>query len=465
MRSVTRRPPRTSKPTSSYLQARAIWKRRGEDNLRRAVELYQSALARDPGFARAHAALASAYVVLPGYSSEDGDEEKYLPMAEQSARQALALDPKIGEAHAVLAQINSEQRQPARCGVRLLLRDFARAERTHATPLVLDPAAEGRPPRCRRSSRRDARTNSTRARRCWRRTSPTLYLMRGEDEQALRFSKLASELGISSGASEGIDATVAMRRGQWEECEAAAACAGTPAGRAEVEGGRVRRCRRGSGEAPGRRGGLARGRPEGCDAGGPVDALHAAGAERHRLPDRRATRSTRDRMAWLHDWNIMHAWSPKPRASARIRASRSSPSASAWSTTGSSTAIRTIATPARATSPSSVRRERGGVRAGAAAWYESDGRKDLPWQRTARRTACGSPRSCCSRRRSERPPATTSASSRVFRQCAISGPPSSTKCCISGPASVTTRAPATCSARPRYWCSATAVSFQRHSTR
>jgi len=49
-----------------YLQGRAIWKRRGADNLQRAIDLYQSALGKDPGFARASAALASAYVVLPG---------------------------------------------------------------------------------------------------------------------------------------------------------------------------------------------------------------------------------------------------------------------------------------------------------------------------------------------------------------------------------------------------------------
>ena len=92
-----------------YLQGRAIWKRRGEDNLMRAIDMYQAALARDPAFARAHAALASAYVVMPGYTKDEGDETKFLQLAEQSARQALALDPNIGEAHAVLAQSNSDK--------------------------------------------------------------------------------------------------------------------------------------------------------------------------------------------------------------------------------------------------------------------------------------------------------------------------------------------------------------------
>ncbi len=96
-----------------YLQGRAIWKRRGAENLKRAIELYQAAIGKDPAFARAHAALASAYVVLPGYTKETDDEEKFLQLAEDAARQALAIDPNIGEAHAVLAQINAESWRPA----------------------------------------------------------------------------------------------------------------------------------------------------------------------------------------------------------------------------------------------------------------------------------------------------------------------------------------------------------------
>src|SRR5512139_1861074 len=76
-----------------YLQGRDVWKRRGEDNLRKAIDLYQRAIGLDPGFARAHAALASAYVVLPGYTPGPGDEAQLLPMAETAARRALSIDP------------------------------------------------------------------------------------------------------------------------------------------------------------------------------------------------------------------------------------------------------------------------------------------------------------------------------------------------------------------------------------
>jgi adenylate cyclase len=200
----------------SYLQARAIWKRRGEENLRRAIELYQSAITRDPGVARAHAALASAYVVLPGYTSEAGDEEKYLPLAEQSARQALALDPKIGEAHAVLAQINSERG------------NLVDAESGFFFAISLEPN-EPTPHQwysilLQKVGRLDAALEQARRAYELDPSAPVLafnlasvYLLRGEDEQALNYSRLAGELGISSGANEGIDATVALRRGSWDE--------------------------------------------------------------------------------------------------------------------------------------------------------------------------------------------------------------------------------------------------------
>jgi TolB-like protein/Tfp pilus assembly protein PilF len=199
-----------------YLQARAIWQRRGEDNLRRAIELYQSALARDPAFARAHAALASAYVVLPGYTREDGDRGRYMQLAEQSARQALALDPKIGEAHAVLAQLASERG------------DLLDAESGFFFAISLEPN-EPTPHHwysilLYKVGRLEAALEQARTAYGLDPTAPVLasnlasgYLTRGDDEQALRYARLAHELGVTADSSAGIEATVAMRRGDWSE--------------------------------------------------------------------------------------------------------------------------------------------------------------------------------------------------------------------------------------------------------
>jgi adenylate cyclase len=201
-----------------YLQGQAIWKRRGEENLRRAVELYQQAIGRDPGFAAAHAALASAYVVLPGYTKEEDDEDKYLRMAEQSARQALAIDPKIGEAHAVLAQINSDRGNllDAESGFFFAIS----LEPNEPTPhhwysILLNTVG-----------RLDA--GLAQARRAFELdpSSPIIasnlanaYLLRGDDQQAARYAKLAEDLGLTNKGS-GVPAMIAMRQRRWDDAKA-----------------------------------------------------------------------------------------------------------------------------------------------------------------------------------------------------------------------------------------------------
>jgi adenylate cyclase len=198
-----------------YLQGRAIWKRRGEDNLRHAIELYQSALARDPGFARAHAALASAYVVMPGYTMEPDDQEKFFALAEESARQALAIDPNIGEAHAVLAQINADRG------------DLLDAESGFFFAISLEPN-EPTPHQwysilLMKVGRLDAALAQAKKAQELDPASPILaynlanaHLMRGDDDEALRYAKLASELGLGSGSHQ-VELAVAIRRAQWDE--------------------------------------------------------------------------------------------------------------------------------------------------------------------------------------------------------------------------------------------------------
>jgi adenylate cyclase len=198
-----------------YLQGRAIWKKRGEENLKRAIELYQGALGRDPGFARAYAALASAYVVLPGYTKDEGDQEKFFGLAETSARQALAIDPNIGEAHAVLAQINADRG------------DLLDAESGFFFAISLEPN-EPTPHQwysilLMKVGRLDAALAQAKRAQELDPTSPILavnlanaYLAKGDDDAALRYSKLAAELGLGKKVND-VELAVALRRSQWDE--------------------------------------------------------------------------------------------------------------------------------------------------------------------------------------------------------------------------------------------------------
>jgi len=196
-----------------YLQGRAAWKRRGEDNLRNAIGLFQRAIGLDPSFARAHAALASAYVVLPGYTREEDDEQELLPMAESAARQALSLDPQIGEAHAVLAQINAERGDllDAESGFFFAIS----LEPNEATPHHWYSILLGK------VGRLDQALEQARRAQELDPASPIIasnlagvYLVRGDDDQAMRYSELARELGLND-KQNGIAASVALRRGDW----------------------------------------------------------------------------------------------------------------------------------------------------------------------------------------------------------------------------------------------------------
>jgi TolB-like protein/Tfp pilus assembly protein PilF len=84
-----------------YLQGLYHWKRRGEPAIRKSIDLFKAAIARDPAFAQPYLALSTAYLVLPFYSRESRADA--FARAEAAARKALELDPSLGQAHAVLA--------------------------------------------------------------------------------------------------------------------------------------------------------------------------------------------------------------------------------------------------------------------------------------------------------------------------------------------------------------------------
>jgi serine/threonine-protein kinase len=84
-----------------YLKGRYYWDRRTESTLKRSIDYFQQAIAKDPGYAQAHAALAECYAVFAGH--EAGAPKDYDPKAKAEAEAALKIDNTLAGAHAAMA--------------------------------------------------------------------------------------------------------------------------------------------------------------------------------------------------------------------------------------------------------------------------------------------------------------------------------------------------------------------------
>ncbi|MEJ2296981.1 MAG: hypothetical protein P8X94_00455 [Woeseiaceae bacterium] len=91
-----------------YLQGRSIWFRRGSEDMGRAVDYLAEAVRLDPEFARAWAALASAYLTWPAYSPAG---YRTWSEARPAAERALEIDPELAEPYAVIASVVQNQRK------------------------------------------------------------------------------------------------------------------------------------------------------------------------------------------------------------------------------------------------------------------------------------------------------------------------------------------------------------------
>ena len=86
-----------------YLKGHHFLYSQGTSGNQKALELFESALERDPGFARAYAGVSSARTRIGMLGA--GDPRIELPKAKAAALKALELDSTVAEAHASLAHI------------------------------------------------------------------------------------------------------------------------------------------------------------------------------------------------------------------------------------------------------------------------------------------------------------------------------------------------------------------------
>jgi tetratricopeptide (TPR) repeat protein len=90
----------------AYLKGRYEWNQRTPESLHRAIAHFGRAVALDPTYAAAHAALADCYNQLGTSMVSGGSPRRYRPLAAAAAIRALQIDPYSAEAHAALGYVH-----------------------------------------------------------------------------------------------------------------------------------------------------------------------------------------------------------------------------------------------------------------------------------------------------------------------------------------------------------------------
>ena len=88
----------------AYLRGRFFLNKRTEEGFRKAIELFENAIAKDSNYAEAHAGLGDAYLLLGAYGFEPPNET--LPNARAAALEALAIDDRLPDAYTTLGLID-----------------------------------------------------------------------------------------------------------------------------------------------------------------------------------------------------------------------------------------------------------------------------------------------------------------------------------------------------------------------
>lgn len=89
----------------AYLKGRYEWNKRTQKSLAIAVRHFSDAVALDPTYAPAHAALADCFNLLGTVMLGAGGPQRLRPRAAAEAIQALQIDPSLAEAHAALGYV------------------------------------------------------------------------------------------------------------------------------------------------------------------------------------------------------------------------------------------------------------------------------------------------------------------------------------------------------------------------
>jgi TolB-like protein/DNA-binding winged helix-turn-helix (wHTH) protein/Tfp pilus assembly protein PilF len=127
-RFASRRPVRP-KAYDDYLQGRYLyWNKRTEENLNKAIALFQSAIKEDESYAPAYVGLADCYNALGAVQVASMPPREARQHAEEAATKALQLDGQLGEAYSALGYVKHFNW------------DWTAAEQNHKRAIELNPS-------------------------------------------------------------------------------------------------------------------------------------------------------------------------------------------------------------------------------------------------------------------------------------------------------------------------------------
>jgi TolB-like protein/Flp pilus assembly protein TadD len=81
-----------------YLKGRFFWNKRNGEDLRKAIDYFNQAIAKDPNYALAYVGVADSYLLFSNYAAVSPVDS--IPPARSALKKALALDDSLAEAHA-----------------------------------------------------------------------------------------------------------------------------------------------------------------------------------------------------------------------------------------------------------------------------------------------------------------------------------------------------------------------------
>lgn len=102
-KAIAKIPTSNSEAYELYLKGRFFWNKRTAAGLKRAIDYFNQAIAKDSNYALAYSGLADSYLLLSVYGAASPRDS--IPQAKAAARKALDLDTTLPEAHASWARI------------------------------------------------------------------------------------------------------------------------------------------------------------------------------------------------------------------------------------------------------------------------------------------------------------------------------------------------------------------------